>query len=260
MYLVRPSCRLWVDVRGSGFPVLCLHGHPGSSNSLSMFADPLSQRFRTIAPDLRGYGRSRAAKDFPMHAHLDDLEAILDELQVEQCLVLGWSLGGILAMELVLRQPERVRGLILIATAAKPRSSHPPVTWQDLLYTGIASLINRVYPAWQWNINTFGKRSLYRYLLQQHNTSAYTYLAQEGMGAYLNTSGAARRALATALRAGYNRLEQVAQIRIPCLMLAGSEDRHITPKSSHETATRLPQCSWQCYPNTAHLFPGIPSE
>jgi proline iminopeptidase len=66
--------------------------------------------------------------------------------------------------------------MILIATAARPRGSHPPISWEDNLYTGIASLINRVVPGWQWNIDTFGKRSLYRYLIQQHTPQAYEYL------------------------------------------------------------------------------------
>jgi len=158
-------------------------------------------------------------------------------------------------MELALRLPERVSGLILIATAARPRGSHPPISWEDNLYTGIASLVNRVLPGWQWNIDTFGKRSLYRYLIQQHTPKAYEYLALEAMSAYLQTSAAATRALNIALKAGYNRLSDLERIECPCLVLAGEADRHITAESSRETAQHLQNCQWQCYPNTAHLFP-----
>ncbi len=249
------ASQLNVYVQGTGFPILCLHGHPGSGRSLSVFTNHLSQRFQTIAPDLRGYGNSRCNGNFAMEDHLTDLETLLDRFKLEKCLVLGWSLGGILAMELAIRLPERVSGLILIATAARPRGSHPPVSWQDNFYTGVASILNRLQPSWEWNIQTFGKRSLYRYLIQQHTPTAYRYLAEEAMAAYLQTSTAATRALTTAIRAGYNRLAELEEIQCPSLVLAGAEDRHITAASSQETAQHLKDSEWRCYPNTAHLFP-----
>ncbi|MFE1747955.1 alpha/beta fold hydrolase [Coleofasciculus sp. H7-2] len=249
------SHHLSVRLQGKGFPILCLHGHPGLGSSMSVFTNHLSQKFQTFAPDLRGYGNSRINGNFSMEDHLTDLEALLDRFQIERCLVLGWSLGGILAMELALRLPERVTGLILIATAARPRGNHPPISWQDNFYTGLASIVNRIQPGWEWNIETFGKRSLYRYLIGQHTPGAYRYLALEAMSAYLQTSAAATRALNTALGAGYNRLADLQQIPCPSLMLAGASDRHITPESSLETAHHLKDCQWHCYPNTAHLFP-----
>lgn len=222
---------------------------------MSVFTQHLRSRFWTIAPDLRGYGNSRTQLNFQMNDHLIDLEALLDRFQVERCLVLGWSLGGILGMELALKLPLRVSGLILIATAARPRSNHPPISWQDNLYTGVASIVNTLQPGWDWNIDTFGKRSLYRYLIQQHTPTTYQYLSKYAMSAYLQTSQSAQLALSTALKAGYNRLVDLQQIQCPSLVLAGASDRHITPESSRETAQHLPNCQWQCYPNTAHLFP-----
>lgn len=246
---------LSVAQQGQGYPVLCLHGHPGMGSSMSVFTHPLSQRFRTIAPDLRGYGQSQVKQDFSMTDHLLDLSALLDALQIERCLVLGWSLGGILAMELALSLPHRVSGLILVATAARPRSSHPPVTWPDSLNTGIAALVNWLYPGWPLNIEWFGKRSLFRYLIQQHTPTAYRYLAEEAIAAYLNTSRYAERALTLALRQQYNRLADLAGVTCPSLMLIGQDDRHITAASSLETAQHLPQCEVHCYPHVAHLFP-----
>lgn len=247
--------QLNVEIRGTGFPILCLHGHPGSGRALSIFTDRLSQTYQTLAPDLRGYGKSQTRQDFEMSAHIDDLEELLDRRQIQQCILLGWSLGGILALELALRSPERFTGLVLVASAARPRSHHPPVAWQDLIYSAIAGIINYLKPGWLWNINTFGKRSLFRYLLCQHSPLAYQYLALEGTPAYWQTSKKARRALSRALVAGYNRLDELERISLPCLVLAGERDCHITATSSHETAQYLKNCQWYCYPDTAHLFP-----
>jgi pimeloyl-ACP methyl ester carboxylesterase len=244
-----------VEIKGKGYPIFCLHGHPGSSRSLSVFTDRLSQRYQTFAPDLRGYGKSRYRKPFQMQDHLSDLTALLDRYEIEECLLLGWSLGGILALELALANPKRFSGLISIASAARPFGDHPPIRWYDLVFTGVSGLINAIKPGWQWNIETFGKRSLFRYLIQQQTPQAYQYIAAYGTPAFLQTSTAAEKALSKALKLGYNRLKEIKTLKMPCLILAGSQDRHITSRSSQETAENLQDCTWKCYPNTAHLFP-----
>ncbi|PZD71377.1 Tropinesterase [Acaryochloris thomasi RCC1774] len=249
------TASLAVSVQGEGVPILCLHGHPGSSASLSVFTSTLSQHYLTIAPDLRGYGRSQTQSFFEMSDHLRDLDVLWDQYHLNDCIILGWSLGGILAMELALRHPGKVKGLILVATAARPRSKHPPVSWRDNLYTAIAGLTNAVCPAWKWNIKTFGQRSLFRYLIRRHTAVAYQYLAQEALPAYLKTSKWANQALNNALRTGYDRLDKLDSIRCPCLVLAGECDLHITPQASQETAQHLCNSQWICYPETAHLFP-----
>ena len=221
---------------------------------MSVFADYLSPYFHIIAPDLRGYGRSRSPHPFGMEQHLDDLSMLLSDLD-QPCLLLGWSLGGILAMELALQHPQQVAGLILVSTAAKPVGCHPRITWQDNLLTGLAGLINWFLPGWPWNIALLGRRSLFRYLISQHTAQAYRHIAQEGTPAFLQTSALANRALTTALKQGYNRLGDLHRISQPCLMLAAANDVHITPGSSQETANQLPNCEWHLYQDVAHLMP-----
>jgi pimeloyl-ACP methyl ester carboxylesterase len=247
-------------------PILMLHGHPGSGACMDVFAqafaDPLVRGSgdspaprRCLAPDLRGYGRHRASRPFEMSDHLDDLAQIIERDLSGSCLLLGWSLGGILAMELALRYPDRIAGIILIATSAQPWGDHPRTGWKDDLLTGIAGILNAIKPGWQWNIETFGKRSLFHYLVQQHTPETYRYLARYALPAYLQTSRHANSALNRALRNRYNRLADLGQIQCPVLMLVGACDRHIAPASSLKTAAHLPNIQTQIYDQVAHLFP-----
>jgi pimeloyl-ACP methyl ester carboxylesterase len=222
---------------------------------MAVFTDHFAQRFRVLAPDLRGYGRSQVRHPFTMTDHLLDLDRLLDEANIERCLILGWSLGGILALEMALRSPARVSGLILIATSARPWGNHPAISWQDNALTGVAALVNQLRPGWQPNIDWVGKQSLFRHLIQQHTPETYTYLAQAAVPAYLQTSQFATQALYQAIQQGYNRLADLPQIQSPCLVLAGECDRHITAASSQEMLQYLPNAQWCCYPKTAHLFP-----
>jgi pimeloyl-ACP methyl ester carboxylesterase len=222
---------------------------------MDVFTQHWTGRFRTIAPDLRGYGKSQVKQPFAIEQHLTDLVALLDRYQVDQTLVLGWSLGGIFAMELALRYPDRVSGLILVATAARPWGDHPKIRLRDNLLTGAAGLINLAKPGWQWNIDTLGRRSLFRYLVQQHRPDVYQFLAREAVYAYLKTSRHADRALNQAIGKGYNRVPDLGRITCPTLMLMAECDRHISPAASRETAKALPNCEWECFEATAHLLP-----
>jgi pimeloyl-ACP methyl ester carboxylesterase len=246
---------LTVKHQGHGFPILCLHGHPGSANCMQVFTDALAANFWTIAPDLRGYGQSQVRSPFTMQDHLTDLEALLDNLGIEQCLILGWSLGGILAMELALRNPARFTGLILVATAAHPLSNVPQPTILELMLTLIAGGLNWLKPGWRWNIDTFGRRSLLKDLLSQHTPSAYRFLAKAGGSATLKTSRHAHTALNNALAQHYNRVPDLVALDCPCLVMSGERDRHILAQTSQETAAHFKQSHYICYPNTAHLFP-----
>ncbi len=263
--------------------VICLHGHPGNSQAMQMFVRQFQGwGVEAIAPDLRGYGKSKAKSAFAMSDHIEDLWGLLvrdrqleqDAGQDPEYLILGWSLGGILAIELALLaleidktqsinntndQNPKIVGLILIATAAKPRSSLPKIAWWEYVNLVIAVLLHlplsKISAKSRWHIDWFGKRSLIKYLIQQHTQTAYDRISTTGAKAYLQTSRYAQIALMQALRQGYDRTQDLAEISIPCLAIAAEHDRHITLASTAETAKLLPDCEFIYYPKTAHLLP-----
>jgi pimeloyl-ACP methyl ester carboxylesterase len=101
----------------------------------------------------------------------------------------------------------------------------------------------------------FGKRSLIKYLIQQHTKFAYDQISTVGARAYLQTSRYAHQALWQAIKQGYDRRSDLEKIKIPCLVIAAEQDRHIMSASTAETAQLLPNSEFICYPDVAHLLP-----
>ncbi|MBX3026354.1 2-succinyl-5-enolpyruvyl-6-hydroxy-3-cyclohexene-1-carboxylic-acid synthase [bacterium] len=109
---VRYAVREW----GDGPPLLLLHGFTGSGALWEEHARRLAARFHVVAPDLLGHGDSDAPADaarYAMRRAVDDLAALLDALALERVHLLGYSLGGRLALAFAVEQPARVASLIL---------------------------------------------------------------------------------------------------------------------------------------------------
>ncbi|WP_157592054.1 alpha/beta fold hydrolase [Solirubrobacter soli] len=108
--------KLEFDEAGDGPAVVLIHGHPFNR---SMWAPQLHELpGRVIAPDLRGYGDSPLT---PGTVQMRELAAdIWETLDVERVAVVGMSMGGLIAMEMVHARPERVSALGLVATTAQP--------------------------------------------------------------------------------------------------------------------------------------------
>jgi pimeloyl-ACP methyl ester carboxylesterase len=118
---------LHYQIRGSGFPVLLGHSYLWDSSMWEPQIKALSRSFQVIAPDLWGHGRSgglpentRTLGDLAGHA-----SRLLDALAVRQCAVVGLSVGGMWGAELALRDPARVRTLVMMDTdfGAEPHAN-----------------------------------------------------------------------------------------------------------------------------------------
>lgn len=105
---------------GQGVPVVLLHGFPFDKSMWSeQLAAIAAAGFNAIAPDLRGLGESKSASEVAtMDEMARDVAALLDELNVEDAVICGLSMGGYVAFEFTYLFPTRVRGLVLAGTRA----------------------------------------------------------------------------------------------------------------------------------------------
>jgi pimeloyl-ACP methyl ester carboxylesterase len=120
------SARLAVESEGVGPALVCLHAGVCDRRMWRPLAAQLGPDHRVIAYDRRGFGQSQS-DDEPC-SDLDDLCAVLDGcLDGEPAILVGASRGGALALDLALAKPERVRALVLIASAVSGDPDDAPV-------------------------------------------------------------------------------------------------------------------------------------
>jgi pimeloyl-ACP methyl ester carboxylesterase len=104
---------------GSGFPVIFIHGFCESSNIWKSLSKELSEEFRILCPDLPGFGKSPLPEnEFSLEEIGDTLVSWLKELNIKQCIVIGHSLGGYIALEILRKHPDFVQGIGLFNSSA----------------------------------------------------------------------------------------------------------------------------------------------
>jgi pimeloyl-ACP methyl ester carboxylesterase len=107
---------IYFEIRGSGEPLLLLHGFSGSSQDWNILVREWSQNFRLILPDLRGHGRSSVlSKPFRHRDAAADILALLDHLEIDACKGLGISGGGNVLLHLATEQPARIKAMVLVS-------------------------------------------------------------------------------------------------------------------------------------------------
>jgi len=116
--------KLYYEVYGSGRPVLFVHGNGGSMRDFKHQLHAFAKSYKVILVDSRAQGRSEDKGDSLSYEMMaDDLHALLQHLKIDSCNVVGWSDGGINALLLALRHPEKVRKLAATGANLWPDST-----------------------------------------------------------------------------------------------------------------------------------------
>ncbi|MEM1091934.1 MAG: alpha/beta hydrolase [Pseudomonadota bacterium] len=116
---------LHYEVTGSGPPTLLVHGLGSSGADWAFQVAQLDSSYQLICPDLRGSGLSgKPAGPYSIHQLAADLWQLIDELGVRACNLVGFSLGGAVALEMALQQGERAERLVMINALPTYRIDH----------------------------------------------------------------------------------------------------------------------------------------
>ena len=111
------AVKLFYEEYGTGLPVVCLHGFPLDHSIWKPLVPYLEAQAHLIFPDLRGHGRSpMLSEPYTMQDMAEDVLKLIDNLGFSKVLLVGHSMGGYVALQFARSFPERLMGLILVAS------------------------------------------------------------------------------------------------------------------------------------------------
>ena len=250
------GARLHVVERGRGPAIVLLHGLLLSSDLWVHQLDDLAGRHRIIALDQRGHGRSTTGdRAIGVETLADDVRCVLAALEVRQCLLVGHSMGGMVALQVAHDMPPDERhqllsGVAVVSSAAGPFFTVPGSThvakvglpaWSQLLLAaeriGVWALPAEDLRWWLTRLS-FGPEpnpAQVRFVEQLHHTVAASTLAQ------------LLPSVAT-----FDLSAEVADIDVPVLVVVGSKDRLTPPRHARALASALPRAELVELPRAGH--------
>lgn len=238
---------LWCEDRGQGTPLLLVHGFPLDHTMWAEQIDAMAPHARVIAPDLRGFGRSRLGENagtITMEQFADDLAAMLDALDVRQPIVLcGLSMGGYIALQFWRKYAARLRGLILCDTRA---AADPPegaaarrAMAERVLSEGPEPQIEAMLPR----------------VLGETTARLHPHLVDGVRRVMMSASAAAIAAAQRGMAERPDMTAALAQIACPTLVLVGREDASSPPAEMRGMASAIPGSRFVEIPSAGHLSP-----
>ncbi|HEY7608114.1 MAG TPA: alpha/beta fold hydrolase [Alphaproteobacteria bacterium] len=221
--------------------VLFLHGIGGNRDSFADELRRLAKSWRALAWDMPGYGASPAIAPLTFEALAQAVIAVLDAERAEKAVLVGHSLGGMIAQETAARFPQRVSGLVLFATSA--------------VFGGRDDTFKNEFLAQRLAPLDAGKtmpeiaEELTKGLFGPHPPEAARRRAIASMAAI--PAAAYRAALECIVT--FNRLDDLARIACPTLVLAAEHDTLAPPKTMERMAARIPGATYRCIAGAGHL-------
>jgi pimeloyl-ACP methyl ester carboxylesterase len=105
---------MYYESYGKGSPLLFLHGSMGTGKVWKPYVPILSNHFNIILPDVRGHGQTEnPGRELNLHLIAEDLVGFIEALKLEKPFLCGWSMGGDVSLDIAMRYPDSVRGLIV---------------------------------------------------------------------------------------------------------------------------------------------------
>ena len=227
--------------RGQGPPIVFLHGLGSSGESWVPQLRTLGNAYQCIAPDLPGYGASLETDPMSFSAWADALEHLLDDMSLDRVVLVGHSLGGMLAQEFMISRSTRVSKLVLSCTS----------------------------PAFGGNDGDFQKQFIAARLRPLEQGGTMRHVAEEAAPTLFGPC-ATRVAIESAMAAmwqvpeqtyraalnclvNFDRKEALARIKVPTLLLSGEYDRAAPSVVMERMAQRIPNSRHVLMRGLGHL-------
>lgn len=221
---------LFHRTQGQGPPLVLLHGWAMHSGVFGPLVDALVDDFELHLVDLPGHGRSG---DSPVPLALRDAAEAVADVVPERALWLGWSLGGLVALQAAAAMPGRVRGLVMLAASPRfVRGADWPAGMDPAVFRGFGSELGRDY-----------RGTLDRFLMLEAQGSDHVREELRLLRAEVFAHGEPGEA---ALRDGLALLEDtdlrdaLPDLPMPSLWLAGRRDRLVSPAAMQAAAALAP--------------------
>jgi pimeloyl-ACP methyl ester carboxylesterase len=254
-----PDVELEIDVPGAVLraerwpapapTVVMLHSGVTDRRSWYAVADELGEAADMIVYDRRGFGASPPGE--LAFSHLADLVAVIDQLATGPVVLVGNSMGGALALDLALTEPQRVAGLLLLSPAV---SGAPEPVEMDAATLVLAERIDRAWndgdktelvrlESWMWLDGPTGAEGRVtgpaRRLAEEMNRQLLSYDVDEGAGG-----------------SDVDAWSRIEEIDVPAIVACGELDAPFIVDRSRQLAERLPRGRFVPLPDVAHL-PGL---
>lgn len=235
---------------GEGPPVVLLQGLGLSSRFWFDLPDSLTTASgapaRVLLVDNRGVGRSdRPRGPYRMATLADDVARVLDAEGIDGAIVAGISFGGMVAQHVAIRHPERVRGLVLLATT-------PGLPHGDLpALATVGALLSLPFRR-----GSGPPLELARLLLpaaRMHEAAALFADWPAAMAAEPQSPGAFFSQVAAI--AAHSTGSRLPGVRCPAVVMTGSEDVLVPPRNSEVIASLLPNAALEVLPGVGHALP-----
>jgi pimeloyl-ACP methyl ester carboxylesterase len=251
------SVDLYYEDHGSGDPLLCIMGLAADSTAWLLQVPAFAEHHRTITFDNRGVGRSaKPAGPYSIHQMADDAAGLLDVLGIDRAHVLGVSMGGMIAQELVLRHPDRVRGLVLACTYPEPDAEVEQR--REFTLTQLGGSITAQGEV-KIDLSTIDPLALFQHLLplvfseEFIRTDLMKLMRLFGGALQYGFSMEAILAQVEAVMT-HKATDRLHQIASPTLVLTGDADRLISPANSDVIARHVPGAKLVKIPGGSHGF------
>ncbi len=238
MKIAANGINIHVEALGSGAPALVfLHYYGGSSRTWRHVTSRLAARFRTLAIDHRGWGKSdRPAAGYGLADLAADAEAVIAALRLQSYVLIGHSMGGKVAQLMASRRPAGLAGLVLVAPAP-PTAMIMPAQAREMM------------------AGAYATRETVEAAIDNMLTAKPLSPAGRAQVIEDSLSGAAPAKAAWPRATSLEDIAaQIGDIRVPTLVIAGELDRVDPPiRLQVELLSRIPQAVMQVLPGTGHL-------